>query len=40
VDHPLLDEIRQVDLDQTRPLDALGLIQKWQESLKTEKKRG
>jgi DNA mismatch repair protein MutS len=38
-DHPLLDEIRQVDLDQTKPLDALQWIQKWQESLKTEKKR-
>jgi len=38
-EHPLLDEIRQVDLDQTKPLDALQWIQKWQESLKTEKKR-
>jgi DNA mismatch repair protein MutS len=32
-DHPLLDEIRQVDLDQMTPLDALGRIKKWQIDL-------
>ena len=38
-DHPLLDEVRRVDLDQTTPLDALQLIKQWQESLAGEKKR-
>lgn len=37
-DHPLLDEIRQADVNQTAPLAALHLIQKWQESLRREKK--
>ncbi len=37
-DHPLLDEIRQVDLDRTAPMDALGLIGHWQETLAEEKK--
>jgi DNA mismatch repair protein MutS len=36
-DHPLLDDVRQVDLNQTTPLDALRLIQQWQESLAAEK---
>jgi DNA mismatch repair protein MutS len=38
-DHPLLDEIRQVDVNATAPLDALRLVQTWQETLKSEKKR-
>lgn len=38
-DHPLLDDIRQLDPNQLTPLDALGLIHKWQEQLKTDKKR-
>jgi len=38
-DHPLLDDVRQVDLDQTTPLDALGLIKKWQELLSEEGKK-
>jgi DNA mismatch repair protein MutS len=40
VDHPLLDEIRSVDLDQTTPLDALQRIKQWQESLVKEKDCG
>jgi len=38
-DHPLLDDVRQVDLNQTTPLDALGLIREWQESLAREGKK-
>jgi DNA mismatch repair protein MutS len=32
-DHPLLDEIRQVDLNQLTPLAALAQIKKWQDEL-------
>jgi len=32
-EHPLLDEIRQVDVNQLRPLDALALLSQWQETL-------
>ncbi|NUQ62024.1 MAG: DNA mismatch repair protein MutS [Pirellulales bacterium] len=39
-DHPLLDDIRQVDLNQTAPIDALKLIQRWQETLADENKSG
>ena len=35
-DHPLLDEIRQVDLSQTTPLEALRRIEQWQERLNRE----
>ena len=38
-DHHLLDDIRQLELDRLAPLDALGLIHKWQSELKTEKKK-
>ncbi len=38
-DHPLLDDVRQVDLNQTTPLEALQLIQRWQDSLNTEEKK-
>jgi DNA mismatch repair protein MutS len=38
-DHPLIDEIRAVDLDRTAPLDALALVKQWQDRLKAEKKR-
>ena len=38
-DHPVLEEIRQVDVDATAPLDALHLIGQWQESLKSTRKR-
>ncbi|MGD0784179.1 MAG: hypothetical protein ABSA30_15140 [Candidatus Aminicenantales bacterium] len=37
-DHPLLDELRQVDLDRTAPLDALALLKKWQDKLNSERK--
>jgi DNA mismatch repair protein MutS len=32
-EHPLLDEIRQIDLDSTTPLEALQRIRQWQEEL-------
>ena len=38
-DHPLLDEIRGVDLNQTTPLDAQRLVEQWQTTLANEKKR-
>jgi DNA mismatch repair protein MutS len=37
-DHPLLDKVRRVALDQTTPLDAMQLIRDWQESLAKEKR--
>lgn len=39
-DHPLLDDIRRVDLNQTTPMAAMQLIQKWQDTLAAEKKGG
>jgi DNA mismatch repair protein MutS len=30
-DHPLLDELRSVELDNTTPIDALRLLRQWQE---------
>ncbi|MCL4192027.1 MAG: DNA mismatch repair protein MutS, partial [Thermoguttaceae bacterium] len=38
-DHPLLDEIREVDLDKTTPLEAMQLLVRWQASLAAEKKK-
>jgi len=38
-DHPLLDELRGVNLDETTPLEAIQLIKAWQESLAAGKKR-
>jgi DNA mismatch repair protein MutS len=38
-DHPVLEEIRQVDLDATAPRDALHLIGQWQEKLKSKRNR-
>jgi DNA mismatch repair protein MutS len=38
-DHPLLDDIRKVDLNQTTPLAALQLIGRWQNALAAEKTR-
>ncbi len=32
-EHPLLDEIRAVDVDQLAPLDALKLLHRWKETL-------
>jgi len=36
-DHPLLDTIRQADLNTTTPLDALTLIKQWQDELSGER---
>jgi DNA mismatch repair protein MutS len=33
-DHPLLEEIRAADIDETTPIEALRLIARWQEQLK------
>ncbi len=33
VEHPLLDSIRSIDVNRLTPLDALQLVQKWQEEL-------
>ena len=33
MDHPLLDKIREVNLDDTTPLEALQLMKEWQEEL-------
>ena len=38
-EHPLLDDVRGVDLNQTTPLEALELIKRWQDSLSAEKKK-
>lgn len=38
-DHPLLDEIREVDLEKTTPLEAMQLLARWQGSLAAEKKK-
>ncbi len=38
VDHPLLAEIRQIDLNATPPMEALRIIEKWQQTLAEEKK--
>ena len=33
-DHPLLDTIRDTDINALTPIDALQLIQRWQEELR------
>ncbi len=38
-DHPVLDEIRELPLDRTTPLDALNLIRRWQDELAREEDR-
>ncbi len=35
-EHPLLDDIRETDLNNTTPLEAMALIQQWQRSLKKD----
>jgi DNA mismatch repair protein MutS len=35
-DHPIIDELRGLDLNATTPLEALQLLQKWQEKLGKE----
>ena len=32
-EHPLLDEIRRLEVNQLRPIDALALISEWQAKL-------
>jgi DNA mismatch repair protein MutS len=39
-DHPLLDDLRALDLNATTPLDALQLLQQWQQRLEADSKRG
>ncbi len=39
-DHPIMDDLRGLDLNATTPLEALQLLQQWQEKLVAEKKRG
>jgi DNA mismatch repair protein MutS len=38
-EHPLVEEVRRLDLNATTPLDALAQIKKWQDALAAEKKR-
>ena len=38
-EHPLLDEVRQLDLDTTPPLAALEQVKRWQDQLAAEKKK-
>ena len=39
IDHPLLDDVRRLDLNNVTPLAALQLVKQWQETLAAEKKR-
>jgi DNA mismatch repair protein MutS len=39
-DHPIIDDLRSIDLNTTTPLQAMQLLQKWQEKLAKETKRG
>ena len=39
IEHPLLDEVRQLDLDNTTPVVALQRIKQWQEQLAAEEKK-
>jgi DNA mismatch repair protein MutS len=38
-DHPLIDELRRVDLNQVTPLAAMQMLQRWQDDLAKEGKR-
>jgi DNA mismatch repair protein MutS len=38
-DHPVIDDIRALDLNTTTPLQALQLLQQWQEKLAAEKNK-
>jgi DNA mismatch repair protein MutS len=35
-EHPLMDTIRQTDVDRLTPIDALQLIQKWKDELRED----
>jgi DNA mismatch repair protein MutS len=37
-EHPLLDEVRKLNLNSTTPLDALQLLARWQEQLGKEER--
>jgi DNA mismatch repair protein MutS len=37
-DHPIIDDLRELDLDATTPLAALQILQKWQDKLTKEKR--
>jgi DNA mismatch repair protein MutS len=37
-DHPIIDDLRSLDLNSTTPLAAMQLLQKWQEKLAGEKR--
>lgn len=39
-DHPLIDELRQIELDNVTPLQALQLLQQWKETLAKETAKG
>jgi DNA mismatch repair protein MutS len=36
-EHPLLDKLREIDVNNLTPMDALQLIQQWQGELRAEK---
>ena len=38
-DHPLLDDIRKLELNEMTPIQAMQLISKWQETLKAESRK-
>jgi len=38
-DHPLLEELRRLDLDNATPLEVVRQIKRWQEELANEEKR-
>jgi DNA mismatch repair protein MutS len=39
VEHPVMDEIRRLDLDQLSPMQAFQCLQQWQEQLAAEEHR-
>jgi DNA mismatch repair protein MutS len=39
IDHPLLDDLRRLDLNNVTPLAAMQLVKQWQETLAGEKKK-
>jgi hypothetical protein len=39
VDHPILDDLRQVDLNLTTPMAGLELLKTWQDRLAAETRR-
>ena len=38
-DHPLVDELRKLDLNNVTPLAAMQMLQRWQEEVVKEGKR-